>query len=47
VQEALDESTKRELEQLEMIMKLKEQHDSLKDSDGEEDSEEEECPKCE
>ena len=46
VQEAMDESTKRELEQLEMIVKLKEQHDALKDSDGEDNSEDEDCEKC-
>ena len=44
-QEALDESTKRELEQLELIVKLKDQHDALNDSDGEDDQDED-CDKC-
>ena len=41
-QEALDESTKRELEQLELIVKLKDQHDALNDSDADD----EDCDKC-
>ena len=43
-QEALDESTKREVEQLEMIMTLKEHYDKLEEGEEEDD---EDCEKCE
>ena len=45
-QDALEDSTKREHEQLEMIMELKEQHDKL-GPDQEDDSDDDDCELCE
>jgi hypothetical protein len=45
-QSALDDSTHREMEQLQMIMQLKEQYDALKDEEGsgdEEETDEDDC----
>lgn len=43
-QSALDDSTHREMEQLQMIMQLKEQYDALKDQDSDdEETDEDEC----
>ncbi len=42
-QSAMDESTQREMEQLEMIMQLKEQYDALKEQQDDDSDEEDEC----
>ena len=45
-QAAIDESTTRETEQLEMIMQLKEQYDKLKEEEDDDDTDEDDCPIC-
>lgn len=42
-QSAIDESTQREMEQLEMIMQLKEQYDALKEQEDDDDDDEDDC----
>ena len=45
-QSAIDESTQREMEQLEMIMQLKEQYDAFKADDDGDSDEEDNCQVC-